>query len=169
MIVSYQGITSAMPLSTSETSRVPLRLRRAIRVGRRLFLVLLILVNRVLPFRTLQLDSDVHRRLVDFVIFPKCLESGSENLNPQLAVGHAVKTGLALRVRLELKATPILLVMLAHRVHDYTSVSHRLAVVIPHDHEVQHRHGDIVLRLLITRLNPKRKCSSKKYRDCPCQ
>src|ERR1700747_1851613 len=128
-----------LPLKPYALSGPPLTchlwLRLGIRLGRRGFLVvflvvLLILVDRVLPLGTLQLDGDLHRRLVDFVIFAEGLKSRRQYLYPQLAVRNAVEASLALGVGLEFKAAAVLLVMPAHRMHDHPRVAHRLSIDI---------------------------------------
>src|SRR6202521_5468687 len=100
-----------------------LSLRLRVRVWRRwrglifLLVVLMIVVNRILAFRTLQLDGDFNRRLVHIVVPAEGLAPRGQHLHPQLAVGNAVKAGLAVRVSFEFEATAVLLVMLAHRMH----------------------------------------------------
>src|SRR5271167_372900 len=128
-----------------------LALGLGIRVGRsrRLLVVLLILVNRILAFGTLQLDGDLHRRLIYFVVFSKSLKTGGQYLHSQLAVGDAVKAGLALRVRLELQAPAILLAMLVHRMHHHARVAYRLSIVVLQHHHLQQGDRLTVMGLLV--------------------
>src|SRR5271163_1235371 len=124
-----------------------LRLRLGVRVRRSgwLLVVLLIFVNRILSFGTLQLDGDHHRWLAYIVVFPVGLESRGQHLNAQLAVGDAVKTGFAFRVGLELKPAAILLAVFIDRMQHDARVAYRFSVVVLEHHKAQCGHRIIVL------------------------
>jgi hypothetical protein len=97
-----------------------------------------IVVDRVLPAGPLQLYRDLHGGLVDLVVLSESLETLSEYLNAQHAIRYSFVGGAALQVRLQLKATPILLPFL-DRMQNDAGISNRLPVVIANHQELEVR------------------------------
>src|SRR6266404_5305802 len=94
----------------------------------RFFLLSVILIDRVLPARTLQLHRDFHLRLVDLVVFPKSLEMRRQHLHPQRTVGNPINVCPPLCVRLQLHLS-----------------LRRLSVGVAHHHEPQRRHRPFIV------------------------
>src|SRR5581483_5227224 len=69
----------------------------------------LIVVYRELPTGALQLDGDLHLRLIDLIVLAERLETAGQDLNTQSSVGNALVCGAPVRIGFKLEATLVLL------------------------------------------------------------
>src|SRR5437763_3366249 len=79
-----------------------------------LLLFRMIIVDRILSLRTLQLDRDLHLRLADLVIIAERLEALRQHLHSQRSVRNPIEAGLPFRIGLELKSGVCLLSLITY-------------------------------------------------------
>lgn len=93
----------------------------------------MIVVDRELSLRTLELYRDLGLIFLDVVIFPEGLIAVCQDLDAQWAIRNALEIGLTFRIGLQFQTAPFLFAFRIHWMHDHGRIAHGLpGIVLDH-------------------------------------
>lgn len=97
----------------------------------------MVVVDRELSLRALQLDRDLDLRFRDIEVFAIGLKTVRQHLHPERAVRDTVQISFPVRIRFQFQVATFLLALGIDRVKDHCGITDRLAVVVFDDGKIQ--------------------------------